>query len=375
VSIAVVLLSIPVVIDVLVDRGLEEHIPVPVAILLAFLVLLGVSGLWPNNATRILFLAGGGVLAFIYGVALLDADPTLNGEAGFVLNRPLLVLVLVGGGLRRPLVGFMWALFGYWVACGIGLATALWAGVPFAPGWGPTMALGIYSSAYLALALIHQSQSRNVPDLSKLEEDTRRMALESQFEQRAAAIVHDTVLNDLSVVMNASGTIDDRARDRLRADVATLADPSWLRESATPEAVGAQDARLRNAMITLVSDFQWRGLTVDVANDTYDSPVMLPPATETLVMAAIAACLENVLKHAGTSHAELIVSSEEGAVTAMVVDDGIGFDPEAVAPDRLGIRASVVARIESLGGTVRIFSSPGQGTSVFMRIPYQAEAL
>lgn len=368
VALAVTVLAIPMVVDVLSSRGLDDGIAVPVWCLVGILVLLAVMGRWPSDATRLIFLAGGGILSFLYGVSLIETDPSLNGDGSFILNRPLFALVLVGGIIRRPLVGFLWALFGFWVATAVGLATAAWTGVEFLPGWGPVMALGIHSAAYLALALIHESQERHVPDLVKLEEDTRRMALESQFEQRAAAIVHDTVLSDLSVVMNSAGTLDPRARDRLRADVATLADPSWLRESAPPVAIEAHDARLRNAMVSLVSEYQWRGLTVDVAEST-EVAVRLPVDAEALVVAAVAACLENVLRHAGTSNAELILSSSDEAVTAMVVDNGVGFDPEAVAPDRLGIRSSVIQRIESLGGSVRIFSQPGHGTSVFMRVP------
>jgi hypothetical protein len=368
VACAITLLAIPMVIDVLVARGLNDAIAPPVLCLVGILALLALMGRWPSDATRLVFIAGGAVLSFIYGVALLETDPSLNGDGTFILNRPLFVLVLVGGIIRRPLTGFLWAFFGFWVATGVGLATALWTGVDYAPGWGPLMALGIHSAAYFALALIRESQKRHVPDLVKLEEDTRRLALESQFEQRAAAIVHDTVLSDLSVVMNTPGTLDARARDRLRADVATLADPSWLRESAPSVAIESHDARLRNALVSLVSEYQWRGLTVDVADST-EVAVRLPPDSESLVVAAVAACLENVLRHAGTSTAELILSSSEEAVTAMVVDNGVGFDPESVAADRLGIRSSIVQRIESLGGTVRIFSQPGHGTSVFMQVP------
>lgn len=368
VSIAVLVLAIPVVIDTMVDRGLGDAIGLPVWALAGILMLLLIAGLWPSDATRLLLIAGGGILAFVYGVALLEADPSLNGDGQFVLNRPLLILVFVGGIVHRPLTGILWGLLGYFVASGVALATALWADVPFQPGWGPTMALGIYTSAYLALALIHKSQSRNVPDLARLEDDTRRMALEDQFEQRAAAIVHDTVLNDLTVVMNTPGALDERARARLAADVATLADPSWLRESAPRVPITSPDARLRNAMVSLVSEYQWRGLTVDVADDSATT-VHLDADAESLIISAIAACLENVLLHAGTSHAELVLSSADSVVTAMIVDNGVGFDPDAVAPDRLGIRTSIVQRIESIGGSVRIWSTVGKGTSVLLSIP------
>ena len=56
----------------------------------------------------------------------------------------------------------------------------------------------------------------------------------------------------------------------------------------------------------------------------------------------------------------------------MVTDKGVGFDPDAVPGDRLGIRASIESRIVAVDGTARIWSSPGSGTSIVMTVPVQA---
>jgi len=53
----------------------------------------------------------------------------------------------------------------------------------------------------------------------------------------------------------------------------------------------------------------------------------------------------------------------------MVIDQGVGFDVDAVPSDRLGLRASVVRRVEDAGGTVRIWSKPNSGTSVLITLP------
>ena len=59
----------------------------------------------------------------------------------------------------------------------------------------------------------------------------------------------------------------------------------------------------------------------------------------------------------------------------MIVDHGVGFGPEDVASDRFGLRASMVSRIEAHGGTVRVWSRPGSGTSVLISMPnVEAEA-
>jgi len=222
------------------------------------------------------------------------------------------------------------------------------------------------------LAGIRASQGSQLPDLHRLEQDTRRLALEHQYEQRAAALIHDTVLNDLTVVMNSDGPIDDRTRSRFRADVATLSDAAWLRETRASVELDDTDAALRNELIALISEMQWRGLTVDLTGGSDEEIARLSPENITLATAAVRACLENVLKHAEIASVELVLSAGQGSVTIMVIDQGVGFDVDAVPGDRLGLRASVTRRVENAGGTVRIWSKPRSGTSVLITLPSEA---
>ncbi len=53
----------------------------------------------------------------------------------------------------------------------------------------------------------------------------------------------------------------------------------------------------------------------------------------------------------------------------MVIDAGRGFSEEHVGVDRLGLRQSVRRRIESVGGGVQLWSTPGRGTSIMLRLP------
>ena len=53
----------------------------------------------------------------------------------------------------------------------------------------------------------------------------------------------------------------------------------------------------------------------------------------------------------------------------MVIDGGKGFLERETSVDRLGLRQSVRRRIESVGGTVQVWSTPGTGTSVLISLP------
>jgi signal transduction histidine kinase len=368
IAILILVLDIPLVLDVLAGRGLIVAAVLPITMLVGMIALLIVTGITASTTSRIVMLVGGAFFAAVYQISLLSADPDLNMVATYVLNRPAFILVLVGPGISRPLLGLMWSGIGYIVATATLVVSSTIAGVPIIPGWGPSISFGIYGSAFIALTLIRSTQAAQLPDLMKLELETRKLALEHQFELRAAAVVHDTVLNDLSVVMNSTGTLDARTRERLASDVETLSHGSWLRESRELVTFDASDEALRNGMVTIVSEMQWKGLTVDVTGNP-PNVVRLSRDRISAVHAAVKACLENVLRHAHTPTAELVLGAGDGRLTVMIVDHGIGFDPTSIAADRLGIRASVIDRVESLGGSVKVWSTVGDGTSVIISMP------
>jgi signal transduction histidine kinase len=80
-------------------------------------------------------------------------------------------------------------------------------------------------------------------------------------------------------------------------------------------------------------------------------------------------CLVNVLRHSGSAVAEIAISASESSVSVLVVDSGRGFTTSTATADRLGLRNSVHDRIERVGGSVTIWSSPDIGTTVMMLVP------
>jgi len=53
----------------------------------------------------------------------------------------------------------------------------------------------------------------------------------------------------------------------------------------------------------------------------------------------------------------------------MVIDSGSGFVEQSVGGDRLGLRQSIRGRIEGVGGSVQVWTTPGVGTSVSLTVP------
>ncbi len=76
----------------------------------------------------------------------------------------------------------------------------------------------------------------------------------------------------------------------------------------------------------------------------------------------------NAAKHAGVAEVSVFCEVEPDEVHLFVRDRGKGFDPGAVPDDRHGLADSVHGRMERHGGTVRLRSTPGEGTEVHLTV-------
>jgi signal transduction histidine kinase len=118
----------------------------------------------------------------------------------------------------------------------------------------------------------------------------------------------------------------------------------------------------------MMSDLQWRGLTVHVTGSG-SGIYRLEPEVATALVDSIRACLENVLRHSGTTVAEVDLAYTDTELTVIVSDQGHGFDVSSIPDDRLGVRFSVIDRIRVVGGSTKIWAAPGVGTSIVIRVP------
>ena len=77
--------------------------------------------------------------------------------------------------------------------------------------------------------------------------------------------------------------------------------------------------------------------------------------------------LNNVMKHAHASRVDVVLETRDGVVTLCIADDGIGFDMPG-DQDRFGL-VGMKERAELVGATLDVESSPGHGTTVYLRSP------
>lgn len=359
-------------IPLLCEFGLGRGMGWTLVMTLAIVVVLGgaavVAVIWPRPRVVAGFLAIATVGTIAYQVELLTPVADATDVYFFLLNRPAVSLVLVGVAGSGWLTGILWSTSGFVLALASSGVVAVITGTGFRTGLGPAIMLAMCFIAYLALAGIQASQRRRIPDFDQYERETLRQAALESARSRMAATVHDTLLSDLAVIISAPDRLDDRTVERLRSDLTIVQSARWRQESSAIGQLDASGDDLHGRIARLVGDLQWRGLSVQVV-ESASRGVPLDPRVSTALVEAIGSCLENVLLHAGTPVAEIAIGATDDELTVIISDGGVGFEPSAVPRDRIGLRTSVIERVESVGGAVRVWSAPGAGSSVMLRVP------
>jgi signal transduction histidine kinase len=92
-----------------------------------------------------------------------------------------------------------------------------------------------------------------------------------------------------------------------------------------------------------------------------------PRDIEAAVYFCVLEALQNVAKYAAAGHAVVTLTPGQAELTFGVTDDGTGFDP-AAAGTGSGLQG-MADRIAAVGGSLRVRSAPGTGTSVIGTVP------
>lgn len=183
----------------------------------------------------------------------------------------------------------------------------------------------------------------------------RRERIRQEERAEVAAHVHDSVLHTLTLIQrNASDSreVMRLARSQERELRNWLYQPQQDADASVAAAVRRVAAEEEDA----------HGVPIEVVC-VGDCP--LTPELSAMVQAARQAMV-NAAKYSGSEVISVYAEAEPEEVTIFVRDRGVGFDMEDVPEDRMGIRQSIIGRMERHGGSARVRTEPGEGTEVML---------
>jgi PAS domain S-box-containing protein len=206
----------------------------------------------------------------------------------------------------------------------------------------------------------------------------RLVSAQEDERRRVARDLHDSLGQEVTALTFSLGALEEAvpknspASERLREvqemvarigqqahDLAIDLRPTALDDLGLLPALSAY-TRLWSERTGITADFESQG--IDGAR--------FSPETETTIYRAVQEALNNVAKHAEAQRVSVILERRDGELTALVEDDGRGFDPANLKSlERRGLGlVGMRERVSLAGGNLLIESGEGKGTTVRVRL-------
>ncbi len=225
----------------------------------------------------------------------------------------------------------------------------------FTSGQGVTMAWDVTVATVAVLAGLGLVLTPWVAGFWRRYEREQAARIRETERADIAAHLHDSVLQTLALIQRT----DDGAKAARLARAQERELRAWLYGGITEEAdtLAAAVTRVTHE----VEDVHGVPVSLVVTGDR-----QLDESGEALVRALREALL-NAVRH-GEPPVSAYVEVGRDVAEAFVRDHGPGFDPGDVAPDRLGVRESIVGRMQRQGGSAAVRRLE-EGTEVALRLP------
>ncbi|MCR2785197.1 MULTISPECIES: ATP-binding protein [unclassified Microbacterium] len=235
--------------------------------------------------------------------------------------------------------------------------------------WGPVILDVIYAiilgAVLLTLDRVYRAVATRV-DQARVEavaSYAAAAAADAAERERVAvaALMHDSVLAALIAAERA-----DSPREHALA-------VAMAREALTRLANAEQDVGegpdapvgMRELVDALERGSREVGVELHVARSLADENLTVPGRVGRALVLAATQAVANAVEHAAAAGLEVTLTdtAQPGGMVIVVHDHGPGFDLATVPDDRLGIRASINARVAAVGGQARVVPT-ADGTSV-----------
>ncbi len=248
----------------------------------------------------------------------------------------------------------------------------------------------VYHPEHLDLLVIFCNQAtialQNATLYQSLQEERDKIIdQEEQARRKLARDLHDGPTQDIAAIamrLNFARLLIDRDPARARVELARLEDLAHR----TVKEIRSMLFTLRpiiletEGLVAAVNQYaenlrQNDNLPVEVDAEQYRD--CLDSEAQGVVFAIIEEAVNNAKKHANASRIWVQLAVQGDIFVAQVVDDGKGFDVQAVEQSystrgSLGM-LNLKERAELIGGTLTIDSVPGRGTRITLIVPIEEE--
>lgn len=279
-----------------------------------------------------------------------------------------------------------------WAWWGVGLAAvAAFAGLPpvraiiflvsldsfwfvarFFPAYGgvdvwlnlqDTLLTFLFAALLGSLILVTRYEASKVDEASarKLAAATEQARAEAEVREKSRldALVHDKVLTTLLMASKAQTAEDQQSAAKLAIAAITAL-------NSVPDSNRVGSVTASNFFAALEKIAQNQDASLEVSTGEVDN-LSIPEEVAAALTEATLQAIANSQQHAGDKASRsLVLKGHKGGIKIVIKDDGRGFRMSRVPKNRLGLRISIIERVEMVGGRVFIDSRPGAGANIIL---------
>jgi two-component system, NarL family, sensor kinase len=198
---------------------------------------------------------------------------------------------------------------------------------------------------------------------------------------RLAREIHDTIAQGLTAtilqleiadaLLEAEATAPPARQAVRKALELTRHNMEEARRSVVDLRAAPLEGRTLAEAIMSILDEQARAAAVETRFEVTGEYLPLPVRVEAGLFRIAQEAVTNVVRHAQASIIKIDLLSTPDQAQLTVEDDGQGFDPAVLVEGRFGLMG-LNERARLLGGTLQVYSAPGEGTKLQVIIPLGA---
>ena len=226
-------------------------------------------------------------------------------------------------------------------------------------------------------SLISEGKSRD--------ENMQIMILNIQEKERSriAKELHDSSLQNLAHMVHSlelSSLFIDQDPVRAKLELATCSEDlkkiiNEIRDTIfNLRPMSFDDLGFKQCIENLIDNLKKQYKQFTYVYDIEDiSDAFIKKETRNLFLVTIYRIIQeamiNAVKHSEGDRVELSIKRNNNVLDVKIIDNGKGFDPEEFSDKHFGI-SIMSERILLLGGSFQVNSEPGQGTRIYITVPF-----
>jgi NarL family two-component system sensor histidine kinase LiaS len=223
------------------------------------------------------------------------------------------------------------------------------------------------------------SMSRELQQLSsqpQMVDGTTREKILEEERHRLARELHDSVSQQLFAAMMMMSALNEQSQHSeelepykkqlaMVADIINAAQSEMRALLLHLRPISLEGKSLRQGIEQLLKELQTK-IQIQLKWDVQD--ICVSPSIEDQLFRVVQELLSNTLRHAKANELEVYLKIVGQSILLRVIDDGVGFEAKDEHAGSYGLR-NIRERIAGVGGSTKIISFKGQGTSIEIKVP------